>query len=134
MRAFLLGFLIVLGGMAQADTYRWVDEDGKVHYGDQPPIGAQRLKPPPGPANPPDARKQAKPTPTPDIDKGVYKNASFDEICKELKARLARYRSSPQLAVQGEDGNPRTLSAEERQAFIGKTQEQADAACQRAEQ
>src|SRR6185436_10657542 len=35
--------LISLAPLAQAETYKWVDADGKVHYSDQPP--------------PPDARK-----------------------------------------------------------------------------
>ncbi|HWH46197.1 MAG TPA: glutaredoxin family protein [Burkholderiales bacterium] len=35
--------LISLAALAQAETYKWVDAEGKVHYSDQPP--------------PPDARK-----------------------------------------------------------------------------
>lgn len=35
--ALLLGLLLG-AGLAQAQsTYRWVDQDGKVHYGDRPP-------------------------------------------------------------------------------------------------
>ncbi|MBI5750664.1 MAG: glutaredoxin family protein [Hydrogenophilales bacterium] len=33
----LLGFAFLLGAAAQAEMYRWVDKDGKVHYTDQPP-------------------------------------------------------------------------------------------------
>lgn len=33
----LLGFIFLLGATAQAEMYRWVDKDGKVHYTDQPP-------------------------------------------------------------------------------------------------
>ncbi|MBT9612328.1 MAG: DUF4124 domain-containing protein [Burkholderiales bacterium] len=33
----LLGFTFLLGATAQAEMYRWVDKDGKVHYTDQPP-------------------------------------------------------------------------------------------------
>lgn len=39
----LAGMLLVAVSSAQADTYRWVDQSGKVHYGDEPPVseGAQ---------------------------------------------------------------------------------------------
>ena len=33
----LAGMLLAVLGNAQADTYRWVDKSGKVHYGDEPP-------------------------------------------------------------------------------------------------
>lgn len=40
--ALLLGLLLA-GGLAQAQsTYRWVDQDGKVHYGDRPPATSAR--------------------------------------------------------------------------------------------
>ena len=41
---------LAFGGGAQAQQYKWVDQNGKVQYGDVPPPGvkAQRLKPPPG--------------------------------------------------------------------------------------
>lgn len=33
----LLGMTFLLSAPAQAEMYRWVDKDGKVHYTDQPP-------------------------------------------------------------------------------------------------
>lgn len=41
--SMFLILLISLAALAQAETYKWVDADGKVHYSDHPP--------------PPDARK-----------------------------------------------------------------------------
>lgn len=36
----VLGAVFALAsGLAQAQTYRWVDKDGKVRYGDYPPTG-----------------------------------------------------------------------------------------------
>ncbi|MGJ8668042.1 MAG: DUF4124 domain-containing protein [Oceanococcus sp.] len=132
MRPLFLAVLMLLSFVVSADNYRWVDDNGRVHYGDQPPVGAKRLKAPPGPANATSQSEDDKPSPTSDIDKGVYKTASFEEICKELNSRVANYRSSPNMAMQGEDGEPRALSAKERLEFINKTQTQADAACKRA--
>lgn len=34
---FLLILMLLFGATAQAEMYRWVDKDGKVHYTDQPP-------------------------------------------------------------------------------------------------
>jgi len=31
--------LLLVGALAVADTYKWVDDSGKVHYGDNPPSG-----------------------------------------------------------------------------------------------
>lgn len=35
---FLLVALVSLPQQAYSQVYKWVDEDGKVHYGDQPPM------------------------------------------------------------------------------------------------
>ncbi len=58
---------VLVAGAAGAQTYRWVDKDGKVQYGDNPPPGAKvtRLKPPPagvssGEAPSPSAKKDEK--------------------------------------------------------------------------
>jgi hypothetical protein len=39
MKAWLW-LVLLCAGLAQAQTYRWVDKDGKVHYGDRPPPAA----------------------------------------------------------------------------------------------
>jgi uncharacterized protein DUF4124 len=47
-RSLLFIFTMALAAAASAQQYKWVDQDGKVRYGDVPPPGvkAQRLKPP----------------------------------------------------------------------------------------
>jgi glutaredoxin len=41
MRASLLLLSLLCAGLVQAQgAYRWVDSDGKVHYGDRPPAAA----------------------------------------------------------------------------------------------
>ncbi len=37
MRATLLLLSLLCVGLVQAQTFRWVDQDGKVHFGDRPP-------------------------------------------------------------------------------------------------
>jgi hypothetical protein len=53
--ARIFALCVVLAAMpAAADVYRWVDEDGRVHFGDRPPPGsAERIAVPVAPA--PDA-------------------------------------------------------------------------------
>jgi len=45
--------LILLPGIAVAEVYQWVDEDGNVHFGDSPPdnADAQTVDLPPGPSD-----------------------------------------------------------------------------------
>jgi hypothetical protein len=41
-RCLLLAALLVLAVPAQSQVYKWVDEDGKVHYSDKPPPPSAR--------------------------------------------------------------------------------------------
>ncbi|MES9963204.1 MAG: DUF4124 domain-containing protein [Candidatus Sedimenticola sp. 20ELBAFRAG] len=34
----LVGFMLLSAGLATAGVYRWVDESGRVHFGDRPPV------------------------------------------------------------------------------------------------
>lgn len=41
---------LAMAQMTQAGVYRWVDKDGTVHFGDQPPVDVKQkteIKPPP---------------------------------------------------------------------------------------
>ncbi len=40
--AFLFLLLLCCGASVQAEAYRWVDENGKVHFGDRPPRGVEK--------------------------------------------------------------------------------------------
>lgn len=40
MKARLVLLALMIAGVAHAQTYRWVDKEGKVHYGDRPPASA----------------------------------------------------------------------------------------------
>lgn len=63
MKKTLLWLCLGCIGLAQAQTYRWVDEQGRVHYGDRPPPAgkAQERKPmaPPADRQPSYALRQA---------------------------------------------------------------------------
>lgn len=42
--AILTAVIVMAMGHAQADVYRWIDKEGKVHYSDNPPTDAQAEK------------------------------------------------------------------------------------------
>jgi len=69
-RAFFALVIAAAAGGALAQQYKWVDENGRVRYGDVPPPGANatRLKPPAlGAATPaPEAKKDAAKALTPE--------------------------------------------------------------------
>lgn len=49
-KAWFLAMLICTPVTAQAEVYKWIDAEGNVHYGDEPPsesIPEFRVKPPP---------------------------------------------------------------------------------------
>lgn len=49
-RLLVMGMMLALTGAATAETFRWVDQDGSVHFGDTPPPGVKaeplRVAPP----------------------------------------------------------------------------------------
>ena len=61
-RTLFLALMIAYAAAASAQQYKWVDQDGKVRYGDVPPPGvkATPLRPPPRPAQQPAPAAAAK--------------------------------------------------------------------------
>ena len=52
-KSYLVALLLLLVGvLAVADTYKWIDDSGEVHYGDSPPpnVSTQRVFIPEGPS------------------------------------------------------------------------------------
>lgn len=43
MRRILLSILCLSGTLAHAEIYRWTDDQGRVHFGERPPAGAERV-------------------------------------------------------------------------------------------
>lgn len=40
----VVSLLILFSASVNAEIFRWVDEDGRIHFGDQPPAGAETDK------------------------------------------------------------------------------------------
>ena len=77
---------------AHAQVYRWVDEQGRVHYGEVPPAGAKASPVEDKPAAPPGASKAA-----PDA---AQQERDFQRRRKEREQQEAREREAAAKAKQ----------------------------------
>ncbi|MBN1240678.1 MAG: DUF4124 domain-containing protein [Gammaproteobacteria bacterium] len=65
MRKFLLGLLVLVSCAASAvPVWRWVDENGTIHYSDRPVPGAERIELDGAQSFPSGARLPPRPTPS----------------------------------------------------------------------
>jgi hypothetical protein len=57
-RTLILAIALAFSAAVMAQQYKWVDQNGRIQYGDAPPPGvkATPLRPPPGPAAQPSAK------------------------------------------------------------------------------
>lgn len=92
--------LVLLIGPASAGIYRWVDAEGKVHYGDRPPAGQESsaVTVSPGPATDPDrgarAEKQRRLLEAIEAERAEreLEEADADRARQELAARCTNAR------------------------------------------
>jgi hypothetical protein len=112
--AVLAAALAFACGLAQAQTFRWVDKDGKVRYGDFPPPGtkATPMKAPAGGAAPAPAPATA---------------ASKDAAGKDGAAPAKDAKKGPLTPVEQEQAyRERQLKAKEDKDKADKAQAEAD--------
>ena len=118
----------VLAGPAAAEVYRWVDEQGKVHFGDRPPATAPAealdLDVPPA-VDGPDRGRMERQRRFLDVteeerrrEAAARREAQAErerraENCRRARDNLARVRRARYL-YQGTDGERRVYSEEER--------------------
>lgn len=149
--------LMLVSVAAAADTYRWVDADGNVHYGDRPVRGSQEVEV----RVPGEASKQ--PPTTPVAESGEDFDDAFDEtedglatgdgfeglddgepdaagegqgaeqvrvqLCQQARDRLQKYESADGLYEEGPDGQQRELSVDERVNTILKARQSVKDLC-----
>lgn len=115
----LMMILLLAGGCAAAnagEVYKWVDKDGKVHYGDRPKHAAEQIiaAPVAGETADPEAAKAA--------------DARTAE-CGRKKAQLENYRKASSIKETDSLGRTREYSDEERQKLLALTEKEASEAC-----
>jgi Domain of unknown function (DUF4124) len=104
-QAWVLLLALAFAGAAQAQSYKWVDKDGKTRYGDTPPPGvkATSLKGPaspgPAPAVPGAASKDAKKGPlTPAEQEQEYRKRTEAAAKDQQKADQERQAKADNAA------------------------------------
>ncbi len=133
MRCTLLCCCLLLALPVSAnEIYRWVDENGVVHYTDRPREGAERLTirtaSPSTPARTVSAPrgKQGELMAEPDADQTAEIRAAN---CTSARERLARLQRAPRLYREGEDGARLYLDDDERTLVLAEAQELVESWC-----
>lgn len=112
--AALLLAALVPGVAADGRIYRWVDAQGRVHYGDQPARGASEVRVP---------RVDASGSPAPAAP------AISQADCDRTRAELDNYRQAKDIVERDALGKERRYTPEERQQLIAITEGKLAAAC-----
>jgi TolA-binding protein len=136
MRRMILACSVLLTlstGATAGQIYKWVDAQGNVHFGSQPPEGQEAAT-----VNPNISQPKADPRPQsiePDtsgddkqkaIDQKVKQDvteqeAELKKYCETVRRNLAQLRNNPRVQME-EKGEVRRLTEEERQAQITESQ------------
>lgn len=136
-----LGLLVLaLPLVAHAQIYKWVDEKGRVQYGEKPPPGAkasalrQEASPPPAGKAPADVSAQEA-----DFRRRQIERAQADEArAQDAKRRQAQCERARQRLADGEvagrhyvyKGGERVfMSDAEREASLARMRQQVSEAC-----
>lgn len=148
LHATALAVLILAAGAANAEVYRWVDDQGQVHYGDRPPKQAGRAAtgsrvpiapPPPVDASAAErAKRRDKFLKTLSQERAERRAAEAKarqartehaQKCQRARKTLALYERSNLLYRKGKDDNRDYMSDAERDATIKTLREGIDRSC-----
>jgi len=136
MAAASLVCLVVLAPAAMAEMYKWVDENGAVHYTqERPPPGIQgdKIKPPPPVSSEAaDAQLESSQEFLNDAAEGRAKNAEAAKLaaeektfnkenCNRARQTVAAYQV-PNALVEQPDGSRKRYTEEERQAGLSEAE------------
>ena len=114
-KAFVLIVLLALGANVAAQIYRWTDEQGRVHYGSQPPPGqkadsVKQQQPGGSPASPDAQHRQREAADRADRDRQELERHNQ---CREFERSILQMQSGGDAGQYG-----RPLTDEERQAMV----------------
>ena len=107
---------LAFSASASAQLYKWVDKDGRVQYGDNPPPNtkATRLKPPPGVPSasaPADAKKD-----------GASKNKPLSPEAAFKKRQQERQEQEQKTGKERADAEQRRAGCDQAQASLRQLQ------------
>lgn len=148
----LLSVLLFLSGAVFADLYRWVDENGKVHYTDTPPPGnarkSKKLQTPSAVAPSVETEDDAQQAPSyvekeaefrkRQVEKAEQQAAQAREKqeaddkknnCNAARSRLATLQAGGRIARYDAQGEREILGDKEIQDGIASAKNEIEAAC-----
>ena len=119
MRLILIAVLAAAASFgAYGDVYKWVDQNGNVHYGDKPKQGGDRVDVKPG---------SGTGEPTGEEAEKIAKDRQAR--CDQKKAKLATYKNAASVTETDSLGRVREYSQDEKQALIAKAEKDVADAC-----
>lgn len=136
MRRMILACSVLLAlstGATAGQIYKWVDAQGNVHFGSQPPEGHEAAE-----VNPNITQPKLAPEPKPSaealqneaeqekLDEQVKQDVAKQEAerkkyCETMRSNLAQLKNNPRVRVE-EKGETRRLTEEERQSRIAENE------------
>ena len=145
-RLFVAVLAFAFAAAALAQQYKWVDQDGKVRYGDVPPPGvkAQRLKPPAdaagkaankGPLTPAEQdaeyrKRQADAQKSRDKEDQAQRDAAAkQDNCKRARESLAALESGQRVSRYTAEGERYYLDDSQRDAETARARESVNSWC-----
>ena len=139
LRAAVLLSALLLSGAAGAQVFKWVDKDGKTHYGEKPPDGVKATEvgvPAPGPATVPDDwRRREQESRQRRIDREQQEGAeratrSGDEQrCAQARRRLELLKAQVRMFSRNAKGEKVYLEDADREREIAAEEGRAAKAC-----
>ena len=125
---------LTLAAPAMADIYRWTDDDGQVHFGENPPPGvdAEQLDSPAAPA-PSDSEPAPEAGQTDDTEEAAAPDDAPDPalagMCDDVRQNAEVYADESVRRVQREDGEVEVLTPEEREQRLEEAEAFLDEHC-----
>lgn len=129
----LLGCLLAPGLASAGKVYRWVDAQGRVHYGDQPARDARELQqldaPRPAASGAATAQGQSEPTGEASEEEAAARAAA----CTAKREQLKSYETATTLIEKDTLGREREYSSEERAQLVERARSEVQGLCEPAE-
>lgn len=144
MRRMILACSVLLTlstGATAGQIYKWVDAQGNVHFGSQPPEGQEASTVNPNVSQPKPAIMQ-KPVEAENqgqleqekIDQKIKsdvakREAERQKFCETVRTNLSQMQNNPRIRIE-ENGVSRRLTEEERQARMAESKKAIEENCE----
>ncbi|HEB98054.1 MAG TPA: DUF4124 domain-containing protein [Thiotrichales bacterium] len=142
----LAAAILVLATTAQAGIYKWVDENGQVHYGERPPPGSDysSVAPPPPPATDTGTGQERIEKTREFLETSRKAREKAKQDAEKARAEAERRRKNCEAArrnleiltyttgrrrIYGPDGTPRKMTEDERELRMARARQQIDKYC-----